>query len=129
MRAVVVRAVGGLEVIEVAEVPRPDPAPGQVRIKVAAAALNPADAAVWMGIWGPVGADEYLGLGLDAAGVIDAVGPGVVLAVGTPVIAFDASYRRPLKAQAEYLVVDAFAVAPAPAGWTRHSRRRSPSTR
>ena len=116
MLAVVVRTIGGPEVVEVAEVPRADPGPGQVRIKVAAAALNPADAAVWMGIWGPVEAGEHLGVGLDAAGTVDAVGLGVARAVGTPVIAFDATIRRPVKAQAEYLVVEDFAVAPAPAG-------------
>ncbi|MDQ1517775.1 MAG: hypothetical protein QOE80_3605 [Actinomycetota bacterium] len=116
MLAVVVRTIGGPEVVEVAEVPLAVPGPGQVRIKVAAAALNPADAAVWMGIWGPVEAGEHLGVGLDAAGTVDAVGLGVARAVGTPVIAFDATIRRPVKAQAEYLVVDDFAVAPAPTG-------------
>ena len=60
MLAVVVRAIGGPEVVEVAEVPCPVPGPGQVRIKVAAAALNPAAAAVWMGIWGPVEAHARL---------------------------------------------------------------------
>jgi NADPH:quinone reductase-like Zn-dependent oxidoreductase len=115
MLAVVVRAIGGPEVVEVAEVPCPVAGPGQVRIKVAAAALNPADAAVWMGVWGPVEAGQYLGVGLDAAGTVDAVGLGVARAVGAPVIAFDATIRLPVKAQAEYLVVDDFAVAPAPA--------------
>jgi NADPH:quinone reductase-like Zn-dependent oxidoreductase len=52
MRAVVVRKVGGPEVVEVLEVPSPEPGPLQVRIKVVAAALNPADAAVWAGIFG-----------------------------------------------------------------------------
>jgi NADPH:quinone reductase-like Zn-dependent oxidoreductase len=60
MLAVVVRAIGGPEVVEVAEVPRANPGPGQVRIKVAAAALNPADAAVWMGVWGPVEEGQHL---------------------------------------------------------------------
>ena len=53
MRAVVVRKVGGPEVIEVlAQVPLPEPGPLQVRIKVAAAALNPADVALWAGFFG-----------------------------------------------------------------------------
>ena len=91
MRAAVVRKVGGPEVIEVLEVPTPEPGPLQVRIKVVAAALNPADAAVWAGFFGSLEGMEHAGLGLDAAGTIDAVGPGVLLEVGTAVIAFDAA--------------------------------------
>jgi NADPH:quinone reductase-like Zn-dependent oxidoreductase len=116
MRAVVVRTFGGPEVIEVMEVPFPEPGPFEVRIRVAAAALNPADAGVWGGFFGPLKAMEHFGLGLDAAGTIDAVGPGVLLEVGAPVIAFDAAVLRPTKAQAEYLVTDLNSIAPAPEG-------------
>jgi NADPH:quinone reductase-like Zn-dependent oxidoreductase len=116
MLAAVVRKVGGPEVVEVLEVALPEPGPLQVRIKVAAAALNPADAAVWAGYFGSLEGMEHAGLGLDAAGTIDAVGPGVLLGVGTPVIAFDAMVLRPTKAQAEYLVVDLNSLAPAPQG-------------
>src|SRR3977135_2510900 len=116
MRAAVVRKVGGPEVIEVLEVPTPEPGPLQVRIKVVAAALNPADAAVWAGFFGPLDGMEHAGLGLDAAGTIEAVGPGVLLEVGTAVIAFDAAVLRPTKAQAEFLVVDLNSLAPAPMG-------------
>jgi NADPH:quinone reductase-like Zn-dependent oxidoreductase len=59
---------------------------------------------------------EHAGLGLDAAGTIEAVGPGVLLEVGTAVIAFDAAVLRPTKAQAEFLVVDLNSLAPAPEG-------------
>ncbi len=116
MRAAVVRKIGGPEDVEVVEVPVPEPGPFEVRIKVAAAALNPADAAVWGGFFGPLEGVEFTGLGLDAAGTIDAVGPGVLLEVGTPVIAFDARVVRPTKAQAEYLVSDLNSIAPAPEG-------------
>lgn len=116
MRAVVVKKIGGPEAVEVVEVPLPEPGPLEVRVKVAAAALNPADAAVWAGFFGPVEGVEYTGLGLDAAGTIDAVGPGVLLKVGTPVIVFDAPVVRPTKAQAEYLVTDLNSLAPAPEG-------------
>jgi NADPH2:quinone reductase len=63
-----------------------------------------------------VGGAEYTGLGFDAAGTVDAVGPGVLLKVGTPVIAFDAPLLAPTKAQAEYLVTDVNSIAPAPEG-------------
>jgi NADPH:quinone reductase len=116
MRAAVVRKVGGPEAVEVLEVPLPEPGPFQVRIKVAAAALNPADAAVWAGRFGPLEEMEHAGLGLDAAGTVDAVGLGALLEVGTPVIAFDSGALRPTKAQAEYLVVPLNSVAVAPEG-------------
>jgi NADPH2:quinone reductase len=116
MRAAVVRKVGGPEVIEVLEVSVPEPGPLEIRIKVAAAALNPADAAVWAGIFARPEDMEHVGLGLDAAGTIDAIGPGVLLKVGAPVIAFDATVLRPTKAQAEYLVTDLNSIAPAPEG-------------
>ncbi len=43
MRAVVAEAPGGPEVLELREVPRPEPGPGQARIRVAYASLNPLD--------------------------------------------------------------------------------------
>ncbi|XUL89769.1 NADP-dependent oxidoreductase [Streptomyces galilaeus] len=116
MRAAVVRKTGGPEVVEVLEVPLPEPGPLEVRVKIAAAALNPADSAVWAGYFGPMPEVDHTGLGLDAAGTIDAVGRGVLLAVGTPVIVFDAPVLRPTKAQAEYLVTDLNSLAPAPEG-------------
>ena len=109
------RKAGGPEAVEVLEVPLPEPGPFEIRVKVAAAALNPADAAVWSGRFAPREEVEYTGLGLEAAGTVDAVGPGVLLKVGTPVIVFDAPVLRPTKAQAEYLVTDLNSIAPAPA--------------
>jgi len=116
MRAAVVRKIGGPEAVEILEVPLPEPGPLEVRIKVAAAALNPADAGVWSGVFKPLDGAEYSGLGLDAAGTIDAVGAAVSMEIGTPVIAFDSAVLRPTKAQAEYLVVDLNSIAVAPEG-------------
>jgi NADPH:quinone reductase len=116
MRAAVVKKVGGPEAVEIVEVPVPEPGPFQVRIRVAAAALNPADAAVWAGVFGSLEGMEHAGLGLDAAGTVDAVGLGVLLEVGTPVIAFDSGALRATKAQAEFLVVPLNSVAVAPEG-------------
>ncbi len=59
---------------------------------------------------------EYTGLGLDAAGTVDAVGVGLSLEIGTPVIAFDSGVFRPTKAQAEYLVTTLNSIALAPEG-------------
>ncbi|MYT22499.1 NADP-dependent oxidoreductase, partial [Streptomyces sp. SID7760] len=46
MRAAVVTAFGGPEQVEIVRVPVPRPAAGQVRIRVAAAGVNPVDGAV-----------------------------------------------------------------------------------
>ncbi len=116
MRAAVVKKFGGPEVVEVLEVPLPEPGRLEVRIKVAAAALNPADIAVRSGNFRPSEEVEYIGLGFEAAGTVDAVGPGVAPLAGTPVIAFDAPLLRPTKAQAEYLVTDLNSIALAPEG-------------
>ena len=72
MRAAVVTAFGGPEAVEVVETEVPEPGARQIRIKVAAAALNPVDAGVRAGVFG--GAGKRLGLGWDVAGTVDAVG-------------------------------------------------------
>lgn len=121
MRAVVVRSFGGPEVLEVAEVATPEAGQGQVRIRVEAAAVNPVDLATRSGILVKAGlltGDEVpLGLGWDVAGVVDQVGDGVTeFAVGDRVIGLSDRVQLPLKTQAEYVVLGADAVAPAPAG-------------
>jgi putative PIG3 family NAD(P)H quinone oxidoreductase len=76
MRAVVCRTAGGPEVLEVAEVPDPEPLPGEVVIEVAATAVNRADVMQREGNYPPPpGASEILGL--ECAGVIASVGEGV----------------------------------------------------
>jgi NADPH:quinone reductase-like Zn-dependent oxidoreductase len=78
-RAVLLDAFGGLEVLDVREVPAPQAGPGQVRVRVTAAGLNPmdwimtadADTAARFGLSLPVG------FGTDYAGVVDQVGDGV----------------------------------------------------
>lgn len=115
MRVVLVSRFGDPKTLDVTEVPTPVPGPGQVRIKVAAAAVNPVDLFTRAGQV-PIDPDTLpVGLGWDAAGSIDALGAGVSgLATGDAVIAFEDHLVKPLGAYAEYLVVDASAVAPAP---------------
>ncbi|MCZ1001347.1 NADP-dependent oxidoreductase [Streptomyces mirabilis] len=90
MRAVVVTEFGGPEAVEIAEVEVPEPGARQIRIKVAAAALNPVDAGVRAGGFG--GAGRRLGLGWDVAGTVDAVGADAGWRVGDEVVAL--SYGR-----------------------------------
>lgn len=77
-RAVIYEAFGGPEVLQVREVPEPHAGPGEVRVRVATAGLNPMD-------WGIAARPEVAamfgvstpsGFGSDFAGVIDQVGDG-----------------------------------------------------
>lgn len=113
MRAAVVTAFGGPEAVRILETEVPEPAAGQIRIKVTAAALNPVDAVVRSGAVG--GDGVRLGLGWDAAGTVDATGPGGDWAVGDAVIALHHGVlKTTLGTHAEYVVVDATAVTAAP---------------
>ncbi|VCU53556.1 Alcohol dehydrogenase [Thermus thermophilus] len=76
MRAVVMRARGGPEVLEVAELPVPEPGPKEVRVRLKAAALNHLDVWVRKGVASPKLPLPHV-LGADGSGVVDAVGPGV----------------------------------------------------
>ncbi|MEU4358194.1 NADP-dependent oxidoreductase [Streptomyces virginiae] len=114
MLAAVVTGFGGPERVEPAQVPVPRPAPGQVRIRVAAAGLNPVDGAVRAGVFG--GAGQRLGLGWDVAGEIDEIGPEVTgWSRGDRVVGLHHGAVKPLGTHAEYVVLDAGAVAAAPA--------------
>ncbi|MFJ5057813.1 NADP-dependent oxidoreductase [Streptomyces nigra] len=112
MRAVVVDSFGGPEVVEVVETAVPEPGAREIRIKVAAAALNPVDAGVRSGVFG--GAGKRIGLGWDVAGTVDAVGVATSWSVGDAVVALDYGMVKPLGTHAEYVVVDATAAATAP---------------
>jgi NADPH:quinone reductase-like Zn-dependent oxidoreductase len=113
MRAAVVRTFGGPEAVEVVDVDVPEPAARQVRIKVAAAALNPVDAGVRAGAFG--GAGKQIGFGWDVAGTVDATGVATAWSVGDEVVALYHGMVQPLGTHAEYVVVDTDAVAKAPA--------------
>ncbi|GAB2528293.1 NADP-dependent oxidoreductase [Paramicrobacterium agarici] len=77
-RAVIYEKFGGPEVLDVKETPEPHAAPGEVRVRVTAAGLNPMD---WIIASLPEAAEQWgvtlpAGFGCDFAGVIDEVGPG-----------------------------------------------------
>ncbi|MFC6598595.1 NADP-dependent oxidoreductase [Kitasatospora paranensis] len=78
---------GQPEVLRPTEVEPPEPGPGQVRIRVRAASVNPLDMKIRSGLMAEVApADFPVTPGLDAAGVVDAVGPGADAAVGDEVL-------------------------------------------
>jgi NADPH2:quinone reductase len=74
MRAVIVSEYGGTPVV--AEVPKPQPGPGQILIKLEAAGMNPMDRKLAEGAWKPAPATFPMVLGADAAGVVEQVGEG-----------------------------------------------------
>lgn len=115
MRAAVVTEFGGPEAVTIADVEVPGPGAGQVRIKVAAAALNPVDGGTRAGVFGAAAGAAYTGLGWDVAGTVDAAGAGAGFAVGDAVVALVHGVAKPLGSHAGYVVVDGAAVAPAPA--------------
>ncbi|WP_371667167.1 NADP-dependent oxidoreductase [Streptomyces sp. NBC_00289] len=113
---VVASAYGGPEVLSVIDEPVQEPGPGQVRIAVRAAGVNPFDHKVYSGALGTDPANLPLRLGSEAAGVVTAVGAGAAgpagpVEVGDEVIAYRAS-----GAYAADLVVPASSVVPKPAG-------------
>lgn len=77
MRAVVITGTGGLEVLEVRDVPVPEPRGEQVRVRVRAAGLNRAELLQARGLYpAPPGAPADI-LGLEFAGEVESLGPDV----------------------------------------------------
>jgi NADPH:quinone reductase-like Zn-dependent oxidoreductase len=116
MRAIVVRQYGGPENLEIADVPTPEPGTGEILIKVAAAGVNPVDAAVRAGYFGGrLGDRPTTGFGWDVAGTVESTGNGVTeFGHGDNVIALLNAAAVELGTYAEYVVVPANAAAFAP---------------
>jgi NADPH2:quinone reductase len=113
---VVAKGYGGPEVLSVVDVPVGEPGPGEVRIAVRAAGVNPIDPKAYSGRFGTDPASQPMRLGAEAAGVVTAVGPDAAgpagpISVGDEVIAYRAS-----GAYAGDLLVPAASVVPKPAG-------------
>src|SRR5215470_9223843 len=89
MRAIVIHAYGGPEVIKLEEVARPEPADDEVLIRVVAASINPVDVAIRKGYLAKLVGNFPLILGMDAAGIVEKVGNKVTkYKAGDPVFAF-----------------------------------------
>ena len=77
MRAVRFHEYGDAGVLRVEEVPEPEPGEGQVSLRVRAAGVNPVDWKILHGMLDSGPLQEPRGLGVDVAGVVERVGPGV----------------------------------------------------
>jgi NADPH:quinone reductase len=113
-RVVLATAYGGPEVLTVADRPVSAPGPGEARVEVRAAGVNPADWKSYTGAFGTDPAQLPRRLGFEVSGVVTAVGPDVALSVGDEVIGFRVS-----GGYAAEVVVPATALVPKPAslGW------------
>ena len=75
--AVVMTGYGPPEVLKWAGVPLTEPGEGQIRVKVKAAGISPTDLALRAGYLKAIPLPQNAVLGFEAAGTVDAIGPGV----------------------------------------------------
>ncbi|HUA50020.1 MAG TPA: NADP-dependent oxidoreductase [Solirubrobacteraceae bacterium] len=116
MRAVAITKPGDVDVLAVADLPAREPGEGEVRIAVKAAAVNPTDIGLRQRGGGPDLPAPWVP-GMDAAGVVESLGPGVDrLQVGQEVMAVVSPRRPEGGAQQELLVAPAASVVPIPDG-------------
>ncbi len=109
MKAIVVTALGGPEVLQVKDHPIPDPGANQVLIRVVATSVNFADVKARQGRYHGAGQPPFIP-GLDAVGVVERVGADVTgLRAGMRVAAFPAG-----GSYAEFVLADEQLVFPLP---------------
>src|SRR5689334_2407554 len=113
-KAVRFEEYGGVDVLDVVDVPRPVPGPGQVLVRVKAAGINPGEAKIREGLMHARWPATFpSGQGSDLAGTVTQAGPGVTgFAAGDEVI----GYTNDRASQAEYVLVEAAHLIPRPAG-------------
>ncbi|WP_329127798.1 NADP-dependent oxidoreductase [Streptomyces sp. NBC_01465] len=106
MKAASFHRFGGPEVLEIVDLPDPHPGPGQIRIAVRAAGVNPSD---WKKRQGEMDQELPQTMGYEAAGVVDELGEGVTdVSVGDRVFGFNTEGT----AQAELTVLSFYAPIP-----------------
>jgi NADPH:quinone reductase-like Zn-dependent oxidoreductase len=114
MKAVRIHSFGGPETLVIDEVPRPEPGPGEVLVKVHAAGVNPVDWKIRQGYFESFAPHQLpLTLGWDLSGTVEETGPGVnEWKVGDAVYAMADASRN--GSDAEYIVIDADLLAAKP---------------
>jgi NADPH2:quinone reductase len=120
MRALTFSTFGGPEVLEVKDLPEREPGPGQVRIRVAAATVNPTDTGFRRGGQAAALGDlkpPYIP-GMEFAGTVDAAGAGSEWQAGDRVMAVVVPRRPEGGGMQEKVVVSSKSVARVPEGVT-----------
>jgi NADPH2:quinone reductase len=107
MKAIRVHETGGPEVMQLDEVPLPEPGPGEVRVKVAVAGLNFIDVYHRKGLYAM---PTPFFLGREAGGVVDKVGEGVMAVRPGERVAYPVHPGG----YAEYVIVPAWKLVPVP---------------
>jgi NADPH2:quinone reductase len=118
MRAIVLSRFGAPDVLELRDIPRPKPGPGELLVRVIAAGTNPVDAKIRAaGHWAKIPLPAVIGY--DAAGIVEEVGPGVTeFKPGDEVFYTPEIFGNPNGSYAEYERVPAAIVAHKPRGLT-----------
>lgn len=111
MKALYFKTIGKpLDVLRLEDVVIPNPGAGQIRVRVHACALNPADWAVCEGFL-PV--PPPLGIGFDVSGTVDALGEGVTsIGLGERVFGVPDYIGQPTGGAAEYAILKVFLPVP-----------------
>ena len=108
MKAVRIHNYGGPEVLKLEDIPNPQPKPGEARVRIEASGINFIDIYQRIGLY-PL--QTPFTLGMEGAGVVDAVGEGVTeVKTGDRV-----AYAMISGSYAEYATVPAIKLAPLPA--------------
>ncbi|MBX0289455.1 NAD(P)H-quinone oxidoreductase [Hymenobacter sp. HSC-4F20] len=124
MNAIVITEPGGPEVLALHHLPRPEPAPHQVLVRVHAAGVNRPDILLRQGKYRGSGDVSGLVPGLEVAGVVEQCGAAVTRwQVGDAVCALLAQ-----GGYAEYAALDARHCLPLPEGWTFSEAASLPET-
>jgi len=114
MKAITYSQPGDSSVLSLEDRPLPEPAAGEVRVRLTVSGVNPTDWKARATTGRPLPFDEVTP-NQDGAGVVDAVGEGVdVLSVGQRVWVYLAAHQRPFGTAAEYTVLPASRVVPLP---------------
>jgi NADPH:quinone reductase len=122
MKAIGLTEFGGPDVLQVVDLPTPEPGPGELRIRVHAVAVNPTDVTFRAGGRAAqlAGRKPPYIPGMDAAGVVDKLGPGTSgrLSAGDRVIMLVVPMGPHGGTYAEQIVASEASVVRAPKGTT-----------
>lgn len=107
MRAALYERTGpAADVLQLVNLPVPDPGPGEVRVKLAWSGVNPSDVKSRAGLRTKMLAFPQIVPHSDGAGVIDAIGPGVAnTRIGERVWIWNGAWKRPYGTAAQFIVV------------------------